>query len=101
MPHCVFDAADLDMMHRAKIMTPPLREHQYLDVLVVHGKRADTQYLSGSGTTVPDDPHIQDEKNHTQFTLERASPNCNYFMRKWGCPSELSGHWMGKTGDCR
>jgi hypothetical protein len=30
----------------------------------------------------------------------RHGANCNYFMRKWGCPSE-AGDWMSMTGDCK
>lgn len=30
----------------------------------------------------------------------RHGANCNYFMRKWGCPSE-AGNWMAMTDDCK
>lgn len=76
-----------------------MRETQYLDVLAVHGKRADVQYKSG--TLLSDDTNLQDEKSQTSFTMHRANPNCNYFMRKWGCPSEVHGDWMAKSVDCR
>lgn len=50
-------AADMDMMRRVKVMDPPLKEQQFLDVLAVHGKRTQNKYLSG--TTLPDDASIK------------------------------------------
>jgi hypothetical protein len=45
------------MMRRVKVMDPPLKEQQFMDVLAVHGKRTQHKYLSG--TTLPDDPSIK------------------------------------------
>jgi hypothetical protein len=59
-------AADIDMLHRAKVMDPPLKEHQWLDVLAVHGKRTDTSYMPGAW--LPDDPHDKEESDLTHFT---------------------------------
>lgn len=59
-------AADIDMFRRAKMMVPPLKEHQWLDVLAVHGKRTDTSYWPGAW--LPDDPHVKEEKDLTHFT---------------------------------
>lgn len=36
----------------------------------------------------------------TSATTQRHHANCNYFMRKWGCPAEQS-NWMSSTHDCR
>lgn len=36
--------ADLDMIQRGRVMDPPMRETQFMDVHAVHGKRADTAY---------------------------------------------------------
>lgn len=48
------------------MMEPPLKEHQWLDVLAVHGKRTDTSYWPGAW--LPDDPHVKEEKDLTHFT---------------------------------
>jgi GT2 family glycosyltransferase len=48
---------DFDMFRRVKLADPPLKEHQYLDVLAVHGKRADSSYRPGAW--LPDDPNVQ------------------------------------------
>jgi hypothetical protein len=45
------------MIIRAKVMDPPLKEKQFMDVRAVHGKRAHTTYISGTG--LPDDPADQ------------------------------------------
>jgi hypothetical protein len=44
--------ADLDMIQRGRVMDPPMRERQFMDVHAVHGKRADTAYYSGTGGRV-------------------------------------------------
>lgn len=82
-----------------RVMIPPMKEQQYLDVLAVHGSRTDEHYWPGAW--LPDDPHDAEETKLTHYTVHiRHSANCNYFMRKWGCPSE-AGNWMSMTGDCR
>lgn len=48
--HCLSHSpADLDMIQRGRVMNPPMRETQFMDVHAVHGKRADTAYYSGTG----------------------------------------------------
>jgi len=54
------------MFRRMKVMDPPMKEHQYQDVLAVHGKRKDTGYLPGAW--LADDPNVQEEKDLTHFT---------------------------------
>jgi hypothetical protein len=43
---------------------------------------------------------LQEDRENTQATRDRHGPNCNYFMRKWGCPSE-AGNWYAGVPDCR
>jgi hypothetical protein len=44
----------------------------------------------------------QEEVELTRITLKvRPRANCNYFMRKWGCPSDERPDWMARTNDCR
>jgi hypothetical protein len=61
------------MFHRAKIMDPPLKEHQWKDVLAVHGKRTDTNYFPGAW--LPDDPNVKEEQALTHLT-GKAQGSC-------------------------
>jgi hypothetical protein len=43
---------------------------------------------------------LQEDKENTQATRDRHGPNCQYFLRKWGCPSE-AGNWYAGVSDCK
>lgn len=96
-------AADIDMFRRAKMMDPPLKEHQWLDVQAVHGKRTDTSYWPGAW--LPDDPHVKEEKDLTHFTGVETESGVVLVQGMLGCGEVATGaaarEHVGTAGYCR
>lgn len=89
----------MDLFQRVKVMDPPLRVRVFEDVFAVHGKRNDTGYISGTG--LPDDPNTQQDSQVSRLTAQHTAANCNYWMRKWGCASEVGAHpWKAFFAGC-
>lgn len=93
----------MDFFQRVKVMDPPLKVRTLGDVFAVHGARNDTTYRSGTGSGfVADDPTLLAEQKRTNFTMQRSSVNCNYFLRKWGCATEVDlNPWQAYFAGCK
>lgn len=81
---------DNDFQLRQGKMDPPLKAKMLGDVMMVHGKQSDGQYISGLHSAV-DPLNTEHQTRHQQRVFKRLDVNGNYHYRKWGCQGD--GPW--------